>query len=100
MEKVVNLAELKAATVALLDSLIQLHGKDTVEISSDADFYWEVPLDALYAVKGNPPQLDVGRVSDDWEFVRPIATDAGAATPLALIHLAPVLRYLSERVKP
>lgn len=100
MERVVNLAELKVAAVALIDNLIQLHGKDTIAINPDADFYWEVPLEALYEVKGTQPQLDVGRVSDDWEFVRPVAADAGAATPLALIHLAPVLRYLSERVKP
>jgi hypothetical protein len=100
MEKVVNLAELRAATVALLDNLIELHGKETIAIDPDSDFYWEVPLDVLCKVKSDPPQLDIGRVSDDWEFVRPIATDASAATPLVLLHLAPVLRYLSARAKP
>ena len=99
MEKVVDLRELKAAAVSLIDTLIRLNGKDSITIDADADFYWEVPLDDLYSVKRDPPQLDVGRVSDDWEFIRPIASDPSAATPLALIHLAPVIRYLSDRIK-
>jgi len=100
MERVVNLSELKAATMSLLDDLIRLHGSNTIAIDPNADFYWEVPTESLYSVNHDSPKLDVGRVSDDWEFIQPIAKDPGAATPLALIHLAPVLRYLAERVKP
>lgn len=97
MEREVSLLELKAVAVSLLDSLIYSSGKDTVVIDPNTDFYWEVPLESLYAVKTSQPQLDVGRLSDDWEFIRPIADDPQAATPLALIHLAPILRYLAGR---
>jgi hypothetical protein len=100
MGQEVNLRELKAVALALIDSAIDANGGPSVRIDSSADFYWEVPPESLYLVRDEQPKLDVGRLSDDWEFIRPIAADANGATPLALIHLAPLLRYLAERVKP
>lgn len=96
MEKEVDLEELKAVAIALIDSAIRENKGGTVRIRSDADFYWEVPSDALYGVKGKQPQLDVGCLSDDWEFIRSMAQDPSGATPLALIHLAPILRFIGE----
>jgi hypothetical protein len=94
--KGIDLGELKAVAVALIDSVIEQQGSQTMPIEPNADFYWEVPLEGLNEVKDKQPQLDVGRVSDDWEFIRSIASDRSAATPLALIHLAPVLRFLAQ----
>src|SRR5712692_3438396 len=100
MERAVNLLELKAVAVALLDSLIASSAEQSIPIDSKADFYWEVPPESLYSVKDQQQQLDVGRLSDDWEFIRPLASDPDGATPLALIHLASILRFVAEGTVP
>jgi len=97
MASEVKLTELRAVAMALMDSLIKEAPEGSVKIDDKADFYWEVPSDALYSVTKNQPQLDVGRLSDDWEFIRSIAESPSDATPLALIHLAPLLRALALR---
>jgi len=100
MDQEVNLHELKTVALALIDSAISANNGPSVRIEPTSDFYWEVPSESLHVDRDEQPKLDVGRLADDWEFIRPIAADANAATPLALIHLAPLLRYLAERVKP
>lgn len=100
MASEIDLEELKSVATALIDSLAQAGGERSIPIDPVADFYWEVPPESLYSVKGRQPTLDVGRLSDDWDLIRPIALDSTSATPLALIHLAPILRFLAERVKP
>ena len=95
MQNEIDLEELRLATNALFDALVQERGK-RVAISSVEDFYWEVPLECLNKIRDQQPQLDVGRLTDDWGFVRPIAEDKSIATPLALIHIAPLLRFLAQ----
>lgn len=96
MERAVDLVELKAVANALLDSLISSSGEKSVPIPPNSDFYWEVPPDSLYCVNDTQPKLDVGRLSDDWDFIRPLASKPNDATPLALIHLAPIIRFIAE----
>ena len=96
MEKAVNLIELKAVAIALLDSLISASAERAIPIDANADFYWEVPSESIYRVKDTQPQLDVGRLSDDWDFIRSLASNPDDATPFALIHLAPILRFIAE----
>jgi len=98
MENEIDLRALKQVTNAILDHVINDLKIKKLAIKEDRDFYWEVPSDQLYAVKKEQPQLDMGRLLDDWEFLAPIINDKEQAVALMLIHLAPLLRYLGEEV--
>lgn len=98
MENEIDLRALKQVTNAILDHVINDLKIKKLAIKGDRDFYWEVPSDQLYAVKKEQPQLDMGRLLDDWEFLAPIINDKEQAVALMLIHLAPLLRYLGEEV--
>lgn len=71
---------------------------ERLPLKEDQDFYWEVPSDKLYDVKATP-QLDIGRLSDDWEFLEPLARDKSQAIALMLIHVAPLLRHIGEKIR-
>jgi len=93
-----DVRELKKAVDAIFDHILNDAKVESVTIKDDRDFYWEVPSDKLFAVKGAPPQLDVGRLADDWEFLQAVCRDKEQAVALMLIHAAPLLRCLGEEV--
>lgn len=98
MANEIDLDALKAATNAILDHIVTDLGMRKVAVKDTKDFYWEVPSDRLYAVKEAQPQLDVGRLSDDLEFLQDLPTDKRQAVAAMLIHIAPLLRFIGEEV--
>ena len=98
MAKEIDLEALKSIAVALIDSAARALKTDRIRLEDDKDFYWEVPLELQHGVKNAPPTLDVGRLSDDWDFIKDLANDPDEATPLSLLHLAPILNHLALRV--
>jgi hypothetical protein len=97
MESEIDLLKLRQAANAIFDRLDDL-GVTKVTLREDADYYWEVPSDRLYNVREKQPQLDVGRLSDDLEFLSAILKDKKQAVSLMFIHLAPLLRYVGEEI--
>jgi hypothetical protein len=89
---------LKKVIDSILDHLTNDLKIENLPLKDDQDFYWEVPSDELHAVKEAQPQLDVGRLRDDWEFLQSVAKDPGQASSLMLIHVAPLLRHIGEKV--
>lgn len=94
----IDLRMLKQASEAILDHIITDLGIDRLSIKEDSDFYWEVPSDRLYTTRESQPDLDIGRVTDDWEFIRGMLSEPNGAVALMLIHMAPLLRYLGETI--
>ena len=99
MENEIDLLAIKQVANAILDHAINDLKIKKLAIREDQDFYWEVPSDRLYEVKKEQPQLDVGRLSDDWELLAPIIDDKHQAVALMLIHLAPLLKFIGEEVR-
>jgi hypothetical protein len=89
---------LKKVVDAIFDHIGNDLKIEKLPLREDQDFYWEVPSDSLYAVKGAQPQLDVGRLRDDWEFLESITKDKSQAVALMLTHVAPLLRHIGEKV--
>lgn len=83
---------------SIFDHIINDLKISKIELKENKDFYWEVPDDELYAVKNAQPKLDIGRLSDDWEFLKPLLHEEKQAVSLMLIHLAPLMRYLGTEV--
>lgn len=93
-----DIRTLKKAVDEIFDHIATDLKVERLPLKEDQDFYWEVPSDKLHTVKGAPPQLDIGRLSDDWEFIEPVARDKRQAIALMLIHVAPLLRHIGERI--
>jgi hypothetical protein len=98
MASEIDLIALKQAVNQILDHIVHDLGIKTLPIPAESDYYWEVPSDTLHSVKSSQPQLDIGRLSDDWEFLLKMLETPNGAVALMLIHLAPILRYLGEQV--
>jgi hypothetical protein len=99
MANEIDLANLKKVVNSILDHVTNDLGIEMLPIKDDRDFYWEVPSDQLWTVRQQQPQLDIGRLSDDWEFVEGLKdVPRNEAIALMLIHVAPLLRYVGEKV--
>ena len=68
------------------------------KISMDQDYYWNIPSAALYDMDNDPKDIDVGQLSDDLDFLLKLPPDKDQAISLMFIHLAPLLRYIGEKV--
>ena len=98
MAKVLNVEVLKTAVNAILDHILDDLSIREINIDDATDFYWDVLSDALFKVKEDQPTLAVGRLSDDWEFLEPVVSHRERAVSLMLIHAAPLLRYVGEKI--
>jgi hypothetical protein len=97
MLKHIDLLELKLLTGKLIDHIVSSSGVTIVTIDDDKDFYWDLSWDELYDTTCTPPQLDVGRLSDDLEFLKNTALQDHKAA-LCLRNAAALLRYISKKV--
>lgn len=96
-KKTIDLVKLRRVVNAIFDHVSNDVGVKKISISKDNDFYWEVPDDRLHAVQKNQPRLDVGRLTDDWEFLYAILKDKKQAFGIMFMHVAPLLRYISAK---
>ncbi len=83
----------------VITNLIFDHIRDDLkieEVSLDKDFYWGIPTELLYDVE-KPNDLDMGQLSDDLEFLSKIENKEEAVS-IMFTHLAPLLRYIGEKV--
>src|SRR5882672_7758191 len=94
----IDLRALKRAVDAVLDHIVDDAGVDKLVIEPDKDYYWDVPAKDLYSVRTDQPRLDVGRLADDWEFVELMLREKSGAVGAMLMHLAPLLRRVGEKV--
>jgi hypothetical protein len=95
----IDLTILKKAVNAILDHLIEDLRFEKVAIDVNQDFYWDCPVPAVYDSSTKPTTLDTGRLSDDVDFVKKIDRGRSQDVSYNLIHVAPLLRYIGERVK-
>ena len=98
MTELLELRDLKRVIDAIFDHMLDELKIERVAIDTGVDLYWEVPSAALYDVKANLPELSIGRLSDDWEFLRRILTNSDEALAIMLTHAAPLLRHVGEKI--
>ena len=94
----IDLVALKTAIDAVFEHLTEDLGLKTVPIDDAEDFYWDPGL-AAYDVSRKPHLDGVGRLSDDVHFVALIRRGEGGDISYNLVHVAPLLRYIAEKVK-
>jgi len=95
----IDLRILKNSLNAVLDHLINDLGIEKVSIEDNTDLYWHCPASELYDVSKKPIGLDIGRLKDDADFMRMIQRGQSGDISYNLVHIAPLLRYIAEKVK-
>lgn len=95
MNLAIKLPDLRRITDLIFDHIEQDLKISAVPIEEDN--YWNVPTEELYDVLKEPAKLDIGQLYDDWEFLTKIQTKEEAVA-LMMIHLAPILRYIAEKI--
>lgn len=91
----INISELRFIVNALLDHIeIDLNTKI---VSIDSLDYWDVSNDERVLFK-QPNGYVVGNLKDDLEFLYPLITGAANPVSLMLDHVAPLLRYIGQKV--
>lgn len=95
----IDLKVLKNAVNAVLDHLIEDKVLERVSIAETEDFYWDYMVPEMYDTTKKPAELSVGRLSDDADFVKLVYRGQSADISYNLVHIAPLLRYLAEKIK-
>jgi len=81
-------------TIVTIFSEMKKRGLDHIPL--DADFYWNVPSEAIYNPYDEPNQLDIGQLEDDYETLR-LANDADKLIGYNLKNISAIMRYLAEK---
>ena len=92
----INLEELRDVVNAIFDHLTKDLGLSNVELSEN--FYQEVPASCLYEAGQEFVVPDVGSLFDDLEFLAPLVKDRSQAVSLMFMHVAPLLRFIAQKV--
>jgi hypothetical protein len=95
MNLVVSISDLRKVTNFLFDHIEKDLHISTVPI--EEDYYWDIPTAELYNVLRDPPQLGIGQLYDDGDFLAKLKAKEDAPS-LMMIHLAPLLRYVGEKI--
>lgn len=96
-----NKHELVISELREVSNTIFDHIEKTLSIASiplTEDLYYEVQGDQKYNISTHPPEYSIGQLSDDLKFLKAIASDKSRATPLSLMHLAPILEYMATKI--
>ena len=92
----IDLRDLRTIVLRLLDHVIETRGVDRIDV--EHNFFWEVPTSSVYTTTQPPDQLDVGSISDNWEFLSMLLKDDALPVAYQLTELAPLLRAVGERL--
>jgi hypothetical protein len=95
----IDVKRLKIAVNAVLDHLLEDLKLEKVAIEEREDFYWSCPPSKRYETTKKPSEWWTGRLSDDVHFMELIQRGQSADISYSLVHVAPLLRYIAEKVK-
>lgn len=94
----------KTVSLRDLEKVIRLILKNSQrELMSDGvklehDFYYHVALDEAFKISSKEPEVVVGQLYDDWDFLEKILEDEELGVSLMLDHVAPLLRYIAFKI--
>jgi hypothetical protein len=95
----IDLKALREAVNAILDHLIGDLGFDKITIEQSDDHYWHCPATEIHDMSKTPIGLDIGSLGDEVDFVNLIKRGQSGDVSYNLVHVAPLLRYIGEKIK-
>ncbi len=96
-QPIVNIPELRRIVDGLLAHVEKVHGP---EFCLEDDYYWDLNKDEMFDMDKKIEPNEAGSLGDDWEFLLNMkGNDIEEDGPsLMLVHAAPLLRYIGEKV--
>ena len=92
----INIPELRRIINDLLSRAEDMHGPN---LSIEDDHYWDLPSPEMWDISNRMSTVDhVGSLADDLHFLRAMSNPRGEGPTLNLIHAAPLIRYIGEKV--
>ena len=92
----IDLVQLKGIIDRLFTHIINTHGVRTIEIEQSN--YWNIPSPEIYNSEKPTDELDIGSLSDDWEFLSSLLDADNQPSAYQLTELASLVRYIGERL--
>jgi hypothetical protein len=92
----IEISDLRKIINSIFDHIEQDLKISSVHIGED--YYWNISTEELYNALKDPTNLNIGQLYDDWEFLKNILEDKNQAVSLMMIHVAPLLRYIGEKI--
>lgn len=93
----IDVRSLKAAVEAILDHVLDDLKMEKVPI--EENLYWTCSAPEKYVTGPQPTSLEVGSLVDDLKFASSIRRGQAGDISYNLVHVAPLLLYLAEKVK-
>lgn len=94
----ISLEDLKTIINIILEQAQDDLGSNMLKL--DHDFYYQIGLNETYNFSDEEPEVLIGQLYDDLEFLKKILDDRERGVTLMLDHLAPILRYISFKINP
>ena len=92
----INIPELRQI---LNDLLLHVERVAGTNVPIESDFYWDLASPAVWDVSQDVKIVnEIGRLTDDLQFLRGMKEIVEHGPSLNLIHAAPLLRYIGEKV--
>lgn len=91
----IDLSELKQTIDRLFNHIMDTRGVKFFEFEKEN--YWNIPSRDVYEFE-EPKELDIGNLSDDWEFLSKLLQSENQPVAYQLTQVAPLLRYIGERI--
>lgn len=91
----IEIEALRLVVNAIFDHIADLK---ISHVDLDQNFYWEVPREDLFVTNVKPEMECLGSLHDDLEFLAPVIEDKDQAVSLLLVHVAPLLRFVGEKI--
>lgn len=91
----VQVSEIEKALARLLETLREREG-EVVELS-EADYYWAIAPEEMYAPYKKPETCTLGQLSDDLEEIGRIAKDQAPPVALDLVKLSAILAAIGHK---
>jgi hypothetical protein len=95
MTEKINIAELQQITNEFFEHILNVLEIDSIELTES--LYWSIHDEEKYKVENQPQNMGLGDLYDDMEFLKHILKDKDQAVPAMMMHLAPILDYLSTK---
>ncbi|HEJ9057551.1 hypothetical protein [Serratia fonticola] len=89
----IDINKLEEILTAILE---ELKARGIASVPLDADFYWNIPSEAIYDTYNEPSELDIGQLEDDYEMLLS-AKNKGKLVGYNLKHASSLLRYIAEK---
>jgi hypothetical protein len=95
-DKVIKFRDLRKAINNIFDHLeTDLKMED---IKLEHDYHNDVMLSDKFVITDKAPDMGIGQLYDDWEFLEKILDDREGSVSLMFDHVAPILRYIAYRI--